>query len=553
MGKKSRRPNRNKQKDNPVSITAAAVAASATLERDQLLNQMRIFNQLFESRDWEGILQLVSTGSDAATIIENTNPSGAGRYYYNLGIAHKKVGREGGIAQAIACFQKGIEMAKKLAVLNLQAVTTWALTDCFIETGRIQEAMDLYKSLVADIGKERLDPDCFMGFVYNLNDSYLYSHSLEVLEEHLDIIESTWDKPRQARAYGMIADTSTFVEMYDYNKSNVYYERQLSIAKDIKDLRSEAEALHGLGGNHRCMGDYDKAMEFLEQVVPLSEAGEGRVYYCMGDVLLAQDGLAKEAIAMLQKASGILETCNDPEVWSLALHTLGEAYTQFGAWDDAITAVEKSISILASMEFEVKRNELQIERHRFLGRIYLEKYYSRDEFLIGVPEIREEAIRKASLCSQESINLGHADDSRKPSIYLDLAQAHYFLGDTEKAQAMLKEYLDQTVKLGPSHCEHCHQPCPKDAHMEKCSDCKVARYCSRAHSIEAWQKYRLCHKVMCPLLKRWRKLQVGKATGDSHNSICNDFFEILIEVSPVATPHPYASEMEVEPYKCEKE
>ena len=41
-----------------------------------------------------------------------------------------------------------------------------------------------------------------------------------------------------------------FVEMHDYNKANVEYERQLSIAKEIKDLALEANALQDLGDNH---------------------------------------------------------------------------------------------------------------------------------------------------------------------------------------------------------------------------------------------------------------------------------------------------------------
>ena len=51
--------------------------------------------------------------------------------------------------------------------------------------------------------------------------------------------------------------------------------------------------------------------------------------------------------------------------------------------------------------------------------------------------------------------------------------------------------------------------------MEKCSVCKVARYCNTIHSIEDWDNDRFGHKVMCPLLKRWRRLQMGKGTGDS--------------------------------------
>jgi len=530
-----------------MASATTVVSSPVALERDHLLNQMFIFDQLFESRDWEGLLQLESTVSVAARMLENTHPSEAGMCYHNLGIAHKELGREGDIDQAIVRFQKGIEMAKKTSNDPLQAVTTWHLADCFIETGRIQEAMDLHKSLIADIGKERLDPDCILEFAYNLNASDFYSQSLEVLEEHLDVIESTWDTPKQAQAYGMIADN--YLGGSDYNTSNVYFQRELSIAKEMKDLKLEAEALHGLGYNHGHAGDYEKAMEYLEQgLLPLSELGaileQGRVYSAMGVVLLAQDGREKETIEILQKAHAILESCNDPEATSFVLCKLGEAFRGIEAWDDSITALEESISMAEFIEFDVKRNENHKEAYQVLGQTYLEQYYT-DESLIGVPATREEVIRNASHFSQEAIKLGREDDPNKPSIYLDLAQEHYFLGDTEKAQAMLKEYLDQTVKLGPSHCQTCHQACQKDAHMEKCSVCKVARYCSRAHSIQAWQKGRLCHTVMCPLLKRWRRLQGGKATNDSSNAICNDFFDIIIVVSPVATPHPYASEIEV--------
>jgi len=144
------------------------VALPAALN-DQFLNQMIIFNQLYESKDWEGILQLESTGNRHATIIKNYNPSEAGMWYYNLGFAHKELGREGGIDRAIACFQKGIEIAKKASNEPLQAVTTWYLPGCYVIMGRIEEAMDVHKSLVADIGKEHLMPDYVLGFTDALN------------------------------------------------------------------------------------------------------------------------------------------------------------------------------------------------------------------------------------------------------------------------------------------------------------------------------------------------------------------------------------------------
>jgi len=222
-----------------------------------------------------------------------------------------------------------------------------------------------HKSLVAFIGKkERLMPNYILGFTASLINHQEFGHALRspIIQNNLDVIESAWDKPEQGKAYCLIG--YTFFEMHDYNKSIVYYELQLSIAKEIKDLALESDALHGLGDNHGRVGDYEKALKYLDQeLVAVSKLGfiveQGRTHSCMGDVLLAQDGREKEAIEMFQKASGIFETYNDTGEVSRVLCKLGEAYTRIEAWDDAITALEKSISISASIEFEVDRNELQ--------------------------------------------------------------------------------------------------------------------------------------------------------------------------------------------------
>jgi len=133
-------------------------------------------------------------------------------------------------------------------------------------------------------------------------------------------------------------------------------------------------------------------------------------------------------------------------------------------------------------------------------------------------------------------------------------QEQYFLRDTEKAQVVLKKYLDLTVEFGSSCCQACHQSCAKDETMMVCVGCLVTRYCSQAHQRRAWKKGRLCHKVMCPLLKRWRRLQNGEYTTDSCNAIFNDFFEsIVADLWVLATPRSDASEIEAQPFKCEEE
>jgi len=181
MGKKTRRSNGNKQKD-----TANAAVAAAALD-DQERNQMNSFNQLFESKDWEGVLQLESTVTRVANEIENTHPSNAGICYHYLGTAHKELRREGGVDQAIVHFQKAIEMAKKASNECLHHGAVRNLAECYIMMGRIQEAMDLHKSLVADIGKERLMPNYILGVTASLINHKEFGRALEVLQNNLTI------------------------------------------------------------------------------------------------------------------------------------------------------------------------------------------------------------------------------------------------------------------------------------------------------------------------------------------------------------------------------
>ena len=279
------------------------------------------------------------------------------------------------------------------------------------------------------------------------------------------------------------------------------------------------------------MGDYDNAMVYFEQALATkSERGDGSIgttYIGMGDVLVTQEGREKEAILMFQKSVGLFEEDNTSEERRRVFFRLGKAYTKIGAWDDAIVALEKIISIAESIEDEDERlgNQLKAEANEFLGKVYLEKYES-------LPERDDELIRKALFLSEAALMLQQAKGGVTLALYLDLAQEHYFLGGTEKAHRMLKGYLDAAVRLGASYCQTCYETCAKDAVMAKCSVCKVARYCSRAHSIQAWAKGRLCHKVMCPFLKRWRKIKEGKDTTRSTNELCDelvdDFFERVL-------------------------
>ena len=418
-------------------------------------------------------------------------------------------------------------MTKKAGNNEILTKSVLNLAQCYVQMNRVEEAMDLHKSLCVEIGKKSMDPDAILEFAVFLHKNNEDSRALEILEEHLEAIDRSWGKLEQCKAYDIVSPL--YYKKNDFAKSNVYCERHLSIAKETNNAESEADALGGLGINYLRMGEYDNAMAYFGQALVIdTERGDdsiGMTYFYMGTVLVAQGGREKEAILMFQKCVGLFQKGNVTIMQSFL--KLGQAYTKIEAWDEAIASLEESISSTDSIADEkLVYNSLGNQRNflvkQSLGNTYLEKYES-------LPERNDEVIRKALCWSEAAYDLQNSKGGVNRALYLDLAQEHYFLGDTEKAHNMLKEYLDATVRLGASHCQSCRQTCAKDAHMEKCSVCKVARYCSQAHSIQAWKKGRLCHKVMCPLLKRWRKITEGKdATAELCDKLFSDFFERVL-------------------------
>jgi len=217
--------------------------------------------------------------------VESSQPRPSGVINFNLGAAHKEMGREGGIEQATLYYQKAVELAKKAGDNEMLSNGGLCLAQCYVKMGRVDEAMDLHKSLCDDIGKESLDPSAILVFAEILEDHHENSHALEILEHHLDTIERSWGKREQCKAYDNIA--SLYNGKNDCAKSNIYCERHLSIAKEANSAESEDSALHRLGHNYGRMGEYGNAMEYLEQALVIEfERGDDRIvttYCAMGD------------------------------------------------------------------------------------------------------------------------------------------------------------------------------------------------------------------------------------------------------------------------------
>ena len=167
-------------------ITSANVAA---LDPNQLKLMIATFNQLIVSQDWAGSLELESEMSAIAKTFESSDPGRAGRINYNLGRVHTSLGREGGIEEATLCYKKTIEMTKKTGDNDILSQGVFRLAECYVKMRRVDEAMDLCD----DIGKESMEPKAILQFAAILQLNREPSRALEILEEYLYNIESSWD------------------------------------------------------------------------------------------------------------------------------------------------------------------------------------------------------------------------------------------------------------------------------------------------------------------------------------------------------------------------
>jgi len=94
-----------------------------------------------------------------------------------------------------------------------------ALSQCYVDTGKPESAMDLYKSLGDKIGKEEMDASFVLDFAKILKGCHEHCLALEVLEDHLGIIEGFWHKLNQGKSYNSMA--CHYNNIYDFKSNRV--------------------------------------------------------------------------------------------------------------------------------------------------------------------------------------------------------------------------------------------------------------------------------------------------------------------------------------------
>ena len=220
-----------------------------------------------------------------------------------------------------------------------------------------------------------------------------------------------------------------YYSLGDFQKAIEYLERYLKISKEVGDRAGEGKAYGNLGVAFRNLGDFQKAIEYHERHLKISKevgdrVGEGKAYCNLGN---AYDCLGdfQKAIEYLERGLKIFKEVADKAGEGKAYGNLGNAYYRLGDFQKAIEYHKRHVKI--SKEAGDKAGE---------GIAYGN---------LGVSLMNRADFQKAIECLERQLKISKdvGDRAVEGKAYSNFGNAYYSLGDFQKAI----EYHERNLKI----------------------------------------------------------------------------------------------------------
>ena len=155
------------------------------------------------------------------------------------------------------------------------------------------------------------------------------------------------DRAGEGQACGNLGNA--YLSMGDYQKAIDYLEKSLKLATELVDRAGEGRAYGNLGNTYQSLGDFQKAIEYHEKDLKIAQqignrAGEGGAYGNLGNAYQAL-GDYERAIKYHAKCSKLAKEIGDRAGEGGAYGNLGIVYKSLGDYQKAIEYHEKHLKI----------------------------------------------------------------------------------------------------------------------------------------------------------------------------------------------------------------
>uniref|UniRef100_A0A8C0G2U7 G protein signaling modulator 1 n=1 Tax=Chelonoidis abingdonii TaxID=106734 RepID=A0A8C0G2U7_CHEAB len=180
----------------------------------------------------------------------------------------------------------------------------------------------------------------------------------EYYERNLSLVKELGDRAAQGRAYGNLGNTQYLLG--NFSEATAFHKERLAIAKEFGDKAAERRAYSNLGNAHIFLGRFDISAEYYKKTLQLSrqlkdQAVEAQACYSLGNTYtLLQD--YERAIDYHLKHLLIAQELGDRVGEGRACWSLGNAYVSLGNHDQALRFARKHLEI--SQEIGDRNGEL---------------------------------------------------------------------------------------------------------------------------------------------------------------------------------------------------
>ncbi|XP_075415920.1 G-protein-signaling modulator 1 isoform X4 [Tenrec ecaudatus] len=256
----------------------------------------------------------------------------------NLGNTLKALGR---FSEAIVCCQRHLDIAQEQGDKVAQARALYNMGNVYHAKGK-----QLSWSAAQDPGHLPLDVREILG---KASDFY---------ERNLSLVKELGDRAAQGRACGNLGNTHYLLG--DFTEAAAFHKERLAIAKEFGDKVAERRAYSNLGNTHIFLGQLHVAAEYYKKTLQLSrqlqdQAVEAQACYSLGNTYTLLQDHERAADFHLRHLL-IAQELADRVGEGRACWSLGNAYVSMGSPAQALTFVKKHLEI--SKEIGDRNGEL---------------------------------------------------------------------------------------------------------------------------------------------------------------------------------------------------
>uniref|UniRef100_A0A8C0T0I4 G-protein-signaling modulator 1 n=1 Tax=Canis lupus familiaris TaxID=9615 RepID=A0A8C0T0I4_CANLF len=180
----------------------------------------------------------------------------------------------------------------------------------------------------------------------------------EFYERNLSLVKELGDRAAQGRAYGNLGNTHYLLG--SFMEATAFHKERLAIAKEFGDKAAERRAYSNLGNAHIFLGRFDVAAEYYKKTLQLSrqlkdQAVEAQACYSLGNTYTLLQDYERAAEYHLRHLL-IAQELADRVGEGRACWSLGNAYVSMGSPAQALTFAKKHLEI--SQEIGDRNGEL---------------------------------------------------------------------------------------------------------------------------------------------------------------------------------------------------